>query len=210
VSFTNLPLYASKESSDHDVALQKTFSKGTLVEFSEKNKEHVGKIIHVEHKTNGSARYEIEDPVGKIYSIAEKAITYAMAIPPNDEKKIQQLFAEFGSAHEKSQLELLNDLDMSTELFEMAWEEALIQGEENHELTAKSLMELIHSRSASAIESYKAWKLFKTDLGHVFFKDIKDHGRVVSFKARAAKAVEAAKQTFCMNPDHFNDDLCFV
>jgi predicted flavoprotein YhiN len=204
------PLYGYKESSDHDVDTQKTLSKGTLVEFSEKNREHVGKIVHVEHKINGSARYDIENSEGKIYSVAEKAITYAMTITPNDEKRIQQLFTEFGSAHEKSQLELLNDLDMSAELFEMAWEETLIQDEETHELTAKSLMELIHSRSASTIESYKAWKLLRTDLGHVFFKDIKDHGRVVSFKARAAKAVKAAKQTFCMNPDHFNDDLCFV
>jgi len=204
------PMYGSKESSDHDTIAQKSLSKGTLVEFSEKNREHVGKIIHVEHKTNGSARYDIEDSSGKIYSIADKAITYAMPIAPNDEKKIQQLFGEFASAHEKSEMELFHDLDMSTELFEMVWEEALDQEEEKHEVSPMSLIELIHSRSASGIESYKAWKLLRTDLGHVFFKDIKDHGRVVSFKARAAKAVEASKQTFCMNPDHSLEDLCFV
>lgn len=134
-----------------------------------------------------------------------------MPIAPNDEKKIKQLFEEFGAAHDKSPIELLEDLDLSTELFEMVWEEALLEDDaDSKEITPLNFVELIHSRAASSMEAYKAWKLLKTDLGHIFFKDIKDHGRVTSFKAKAAKAVESAKQTFCMSPDHSFDELCFV
>ena len=42
----------------------------------------------------------------------------------------------------------------------------------------------------------------------MFFKDIKDHGRISSFKAKARKAVDAAKQTFCNT--HEKSDLCLV
>jgi hypothetical protein len=199
-------LNGSKESGD--VVLQKSFSPGTLVEFAEKKRTRVGKITSVEHKSNGGARYEVEDHDGHKYSIADKAINYAMPISPNEQRQGNQLFDEFAVALEEPEMELRRDLDISADLLEMAWEEALES--ESHELTPQSLIAIVHSHAASGIEAYKAWRLMKTDMAHVFFKEIKDHGRVVGFKAKAQKAVEAAKNTFCKNPAHADDDFCWV
>jgi hypothetical protein len=58
------------------------------------------------------------------------------------------------------------------------------------------------------MEKYMAWKILRTEWSHVFFRDVKDHGRIVSFKAKARKTVEAAKQAFCQ--DHKDSDLCPV
>ena len=43
-------------------------------------------------------------------------------------------------------------------------------------------------------------------------KALKDSGRVVSFKAKAASAVEAAKVTFCGKTENedFSEDFCLV
>lgn len=199
-------LHASKDSVD--AFLQRAFTPGTLVEFSEKKRAHVGRIINVEHKSNGDARYEIIDHDGKKFSIADKAVSYAMPNTPNDERRAKQLFDDFVSAFEESDFELRTDLDISPELLEMAWEEAL--QDESHEMTPNSLVDLIHSHTASTIESYKAWKLLRTGMAHVFFKEIKDHGRVVAFKAKASNAVEAARKTFCTNPDNAEDEFCWV
>jgi hypothetical protein len=97
-------------------------------------------------------------------------------------------------------------LDISTELLELAWEES--EETEDHLLTAPQLIELVHSHVASAIEKYMAWKLLRSEIAHVFFKEIKDHGRVVAFKAKARDAVEASKEAFCR--DHGDSDLCVV
>jgi hypothetical protein len=193
---------------DSDVTLQKSFSIGTLVEFNEKKRTHVGKIVAVEHKSNGGARYEVEDHDGHKFKIADKAVSYAMPIAPSEERKIKQLFDEFAAALEEPEMELRKDLDISPDLLEMAWAEAL--DSDSHQLTAPSLIDLVHSHAADGIEAYKAWRLMKTDMAHVFFKELKDHGRVVAFKAKAEKAVDAAKDTFCKNPTHAEDDFCWV
>lgn len=199
-------LSASKESGD--VVQQRAYAVGTLIEFTEKKRVHVGKIASVDHKSNGGARYDVEDHDGHKSNIADKAVNYAMPISPNDERKIKQLFDEFAAALEEPEMELRTDLDISAELLEMAWEETL--EDESQQLTPKSLVDLVHSHTASAIESYKAWRLMRTDMAHVFFKELKEHGRVVAFKAKAKKAVDAAKITFCRNPDHSEDDVCWV
>lgn len=80
----------------------------------------------------------------------------------------------------------------------MAWEE-FVDDEEKGDISPKSLVELVHSHSASAIENYMAWRLLKAEVGHVFFKEIKEHGRVTSFKPKPAKYVEVAKANFCAN-----------
>lgn len=203
-----LPVLHGSKASD-DVVLQSAYATGTLVEFSDKNRIHAGKITDIEYKSNGGARYHIQDTNGKKFSIADKAVTYAMQIAPNDQKRLNELFAEFASAMEESDAQLRQDLDISAEILEMAWEETL-EGDESHELTPKSLIDLVHSHAASSIDTYKAWKLLRTDMAHVLFKEIKDHGRVVSFKAKAESAVEAAKRTFCTNPANSEDDFCWV
>lgn len=200
-------LYGSKDSDE--VPIQTAFSTGTLVEFSSKNnKLHVGKIVNVEHKSNGGARYDVLDYDGSKSNIADKAVNFALPISPNDERRVTQLFDEFAAVLDEPEKKLFKDLDMNVELLEMAWGEAL--EDDSHELTASSLIELIHSHTASAMETYKAWKLLRSDLAHIFFKEIKDHGRVVSFKAKAEKAVEAAKETFCRKPEHSEHDVCWV
>ena len=202
-------LLAKKSSSDGDVPQnQAAFPVGTLIEFEEKKRVHVGKILATEHKSNGGARYEVEDANGVKYKIADKMVSFSMPAP-NSPGAAQKLFQDFCEASEADEKGLQSSLDISTELLEMAWEESAEGDEiEDHLLTAPKLIELVQGHTASAIEKYLAWKLLKTETAHVFFKEIKDHGRVVAFKAKARKAVESAKQTFCNT--HQDSDLCFV
>lgn len=186
-----------------------SFSRRYLCEFEEKRRTHIGKITNVEHKSSGGARYRIVDAEGKkVFDVADKAVTYSMPCPTSP-APAEKLFQEFSRAQDTPLDTIQQELDMSPELLEMAWEEAA-EGEESddHLVTAASLIELVHGHAASAMEKYLAWQLLKTDMAHVFFKEIKDHGRVVAFKAKTRKAVEAAKQAFCQS--HTDSYLCLV
>jgi len=165
----------------------------------------------VDHKGNGGARYNVLDHDGHKFSIAHKAVNYAMLISPNDktnEAKMIRLFDEFSAAFEELEMELRRDLDISPEILEMAWEETL--EDESHELTALSLVDLVHSHAGSPIEIYKTWRLMRMNMAHVLFKELKEDGKVVAFKAKTKKAVAAAKDVFCKNPENSKDDFCWV
>mmetsp|Transcript_9843 Transcript_9843/g.13869 ORF Transcript_9843/g.13869 Transcript_9843/m.13869 type:complete len:129 (-) Transcript_9843:150-536(-) len=125
---------------------------------------------------------------------------------PNSPGQAEKLYHEFEEAQHASDEEIRSKLDISPELLEMAWQEA--EEDESHTLTPDSLIELVHSHAASAIEKYMAWKLLKSDMAHIFFKDLKDHGRVVAFKAKTQNAVDAAKDVFCRN--HDDEEYCYV
>ena len=157
---------------------------------------------------NGLIIYDkVEDTDGKAYNIADKAVTFSTPAP-NSDNKADQLLTQLASLQTASDDDLCNKLDVSPELLEMAWEEAADDYvSPNHELTAKSFIKLVHSHAASAVEEYMAWKLLKTEMAHVFFKEMKQHGRVLSFKAKTRKAVDNAKKAFCANHDA---DFCFV
>lgn len=195
-------LFSKKEAVEAE--LQHAYAVGTFVEFEEKGRAHIGTIEEKEHKANGGARYKVVDKEGKAFNIPDKAILFAMNAP-NSPGQATKLFNEFCAAQAATEKQLEAKLAISTELLEMAWEESC---EEEGDLTPGSLVELIHAHAASAIEKYMAWRLLQTESAHVFFKEIKDHGRIVSFKAKARKAVEAAKQAFCNS--HQDSDMCFV
>lgn len=203
-SNSNLALLSKNADGDDTPILQQAFAVGTFVEFEEKKRVHIGTISDKEHKSNGGARYKVVDREGKQYSIADKAVHFALAAP-NSPGQATKLFDDFCDAHESSEEEIQTKLDISTEFLEMAWEESNV-GEED--VTPSSLVELVHAHSATSIEKYMAWRLLQTEWSHIFFKDIKDHGRVVSFKAKAKKAVDAAKVAFCIS--HADSDLCLV
>jgi len=180
---------------------------GTFVEFTEKSRAHVGKILSVEHKANGGARYSVEDVTGKHYQIADKAVSFSLPCP-NTPGKAQKLFQDFVEVQTISEISLRQKLEVTPDLIEIAWEEC---EEQSKDLTPSQFIELVHAHSASSIESYMAWKILKADLAHVFFKELKQNGRVVAFKAKARKAVEAAKVTFCSDVKHENEhEFCFV
>jgi hypothetical protein len=46
-------------------------------------------------------------------------------------------------------------------------------------------------------------------MGHVFFKEIKDKGRTVAFKAKGPSAVEASAEDFVATHDEVMDDEGF-
>jgi len=194
-----------------DSASKHSLAVGTFVEFEEKQRRvHIGKIAEVEHKSNGGTRYSVEDSDGHRFNIADKAVHFSIN-PPNSPGPANQLYREFIEAQKASEDELQSKLDISPELLELAWEEALEHEEasgEHNGVTPDQLIELVHSHAASAIEKYQAWRLLQSDLAHVFFKDMKDHGRITSFKAKARKAVDVAKKVFCNS--HSDSDLCLV
>jgi len=200
---------AAKKNSDDEKApvVQKfALSVGTLIEFGEKSRTHVGKILSIEHKSNGNNRYSVEDHDGKTYHIADKAVSFSMPAP-NSVGDAEKLLLEFTSAQAMPEKSVREQLEVSPDLLEMVWEEAA----ENSEMTPGQFIDIIHSHAASKIENYMAWRLLKQDMAHVFFKELKHNGRVVAFKAKASKTVQAAKNTFCMNPDHQDEhEFCFV
>jgi hypothetical protein len=198
----------SQKHDDDLVVNKQALSVGALVEFTEKGRLHFGKIETSEHKSNGGARYTVMDSHGQRFSIAEKAVTYA--IPPlTNERGAEQLFNELAAAQEASEETLLKKLDLSPDLLEIAWEEAASDEAEFHEVTPRSFIELIHSHAASKVEAYMAWRYLKMQHAHVFFTELKQNGRVAAFKAKNEKAVEAAKATFCSQ--HPEDvEFCLV
>lgn len=198
-------LFSSKD--DGEVVLAHALGVGTLVEFEEKGRIHLGTIKSAEHKSSGGARYKIEDTEGKLFDIADKAVTFSTPAP-NNPGKAEQLLTELVAVQDASEGDLCNKLQVTPELLEMAWEEAADEEAPSHELTAKSFIQLVHSHKASAMEEYMAWKLLKGDMAHVFFKDMKQHGRILSFKAKARKAVDNAKSVFCSS--HEDVEFCFV
>ena len=135
---------------------------------------------------------------------------------PNTPAQAKKLFEEFCRAQDAPLATLQEQLDISPELVQMAWEECACTADDgddetttsDHIMTADDLIQLVHAHAASSIERYLAWKLLKSDMAHVFFKEIKDRGRVVSFKAKPEKAVENAKQVFCKT--HEDNEICFV
>ncbi|OEU15852.1 hypothetical protein FRACYDRAFT_269513 [Fragilariopsis cylindrus CCMP1102] len=196
-------------SSDTKQNYQPSFPVGTFVEFEEKkHRTHIGKITNIEHKSNGGTRYDVTDSDGKHFQIADKAVHFTM-IPPNSPGPANKLYQEFCDAQKASDDELQTQLDISPEILELAWEDAL-ETADDHDVTPNDLIELVHSHSASAIETYKAWRLLQSDVAHIFFKDLKDHGRISSFKVKARKTVETTKRAFCMDADHAQNDICLV
>ena len=191
---------------DAEVSQAQALPIGAFVEFKEKDRSIIGKIDKVEHKSSGGARYRILDTDNKPHNVAAKSIEYSMACP-NSPGQATKLFDEFTTVHEASQQQLQKSLEISPDLIEMVWE--TVAEEEHSEVTPNSFVELIHSHAASTIEKYMAWKLLRTEMAHIFFREIKDHGIVVSFKARAKNAVVAAKKHFCAT--HIDDnEICFV
>lgn len=198
---------------DADDVQQHAFAVGSFIEFVEKNRVHVGKIESVQHTSNGSARYKVIDSEEKLFDIADKSVKYSMACP-NSPGQATKLYAEFCKAQEVPVKSIQEKLDVSPELLEMAWEEAAAEGEEegssSHLLTSASFIELVHAHAASAMEKYLAWKLLQSEMSHVFFKEIKENGRVVAFKAKTRKHVQNAKDVFCRNQDNESEEICFV
>jgi len=213
----NVIIMASKkEKSDDDTAAQKkqnqqsAFGMGTFIEFQEKKRTHIGKIMNIEFKTNGGARYSVEDTEGKKYGIADKQVTYAIPCP-NSPGKASKLYQDFCRAQDAPIDSLNEQLEMTPELLQMAWEETSLEddiAQDHGAITPAGLVELVQGHAATAIEKYLAWKLLRTDLGHLFFKEIKESGRVVAFKAKTIKTVEAAKRTFCNS--HSDSEICLV
>mmetsp|Transcript_27253 Transcript_27253/g.43051 ORF Transcript_27253/g.43051 Transcript_27253/m.43051 type:complete len:233 (-) Transcript_27253:158-856(-) len=202
-------LHSKKDAVD-EVVNQQAFAAGSFVEFSEKKRIHVGKIESVEHKSSGGARYHVLGSEGKKFNIPDKQVRYSMACP-NSPGQANKLYDEFCAAQGTPVQSIQSALDISPDLLEMAWEEAAMEDDESsdHSLTPDSFVELVHAHAATAMEKYLAWKYLQSDMSHIFFKEIKSHGRVVSFKAKTRKAVSAAKEMFCRTHEDDNE-ICFV
>jgi len=131
---------------------------------------------------------------------------------PNSPGQAEKLYTDFCKAQDSPIKSIQDAIDVSPELLQMAWEEAAGEAEEessSRNLTAGTFIELIHAHAASAMEKYLAWKYLQSEQAHIFFKEIKDRGRVVSFKAKTRKAVDNAKDVFCRSHQDDNE-ICFV
>jgi len=188
-----------------ETVVNPSFPAGTFIEFTEKKRSHVGKIDTIEPKSSGGVRYHVIDSENHKFNIPDKDVKYAMPCPSSP-GQANKLYDQFCKAQDAPFASVKAELDLSSDYIAMAWEE--IEADEGL-LTPASFIELVHAHTASAMEKYFAWKLLQSEIAHIFFKEIKDKGRVVSFKAKSRKAVEAAKQVFCRQ--HIDDnEVCFV
>lgn len=253
-------LFSTKE--ETEVQQQHALTKGSIVEFEEKGRKHIGTIQSAEHNANGKARYTIVVQDGEVehkYDVADKEVLFSTPRPTN-EKQAVALIASFLEVQEAEESVLLQKLGVTPELLEMAWEETIyeepepeeeevveeidaaaavegavvdgaaeeVEGTEdieevietalvaenkaadpnNHELTAKSFIQLLQGKKASPVEEYMAWKLLQGEMAHVFFKDMKVQGRILSFKAKPRKGADNAKEVFCQT--HEDVEFCDV
>ncbi len=137
---------------------------------------------------------------GKKFDIPDKDILYSIPCP-NTPGQASKLYDEFCETHNAMSLRSIQQaIDVTPDLLVMAWEEATDESESEKGSSSNLL---------TALEKYMAWKFLQSEMSHVFFKEIKLHGRVVSFKAKTRKAVEAAKEVFCRTHQDDNE-ICFV
>mmetsp|Transcript_24543 Transcript_24543/g.52059 ORF Transcript_24543/g.52059 Transcript_24543/m.52059 type:complete len:236 (-) Transcript_24543:3348-4055(-) len=201
-------LHSKKGDAGDEVVQQQAFAAGSFVEFVEKKRTHIGKIDTVEHKSSGGARYHVIDSEGKKFNIPDKDVRYAIS-SPNSPGQATKLYDEFIAAQDTPVQSIQEAIEVTPDLLEMAWEEAAMEEGSSSTLTPASFIELVHAHAATAMEKYLAWKYLQSDMSHIFFKEIKSHGRVVSFKAKTRKAVDAAKEMFCRQHQDDNE-ICFV
>lgn len=172
------PVFATEiEKPTHTTQPFSAFASGSFVEFREKARTHVGKIESVEYKASGGARYTIIDSTNHKYNVPDKDVRYAMPCP-NSVGAAAKLYDDLCRAQESPLESIHEELDVSPDLIQMAWEEAV--EDETSNLTPAEFVELVHAHTPSAMEKYLAWKLLQSEMAHVFFKEIKDKGRVVS------------------------------
>ena len=186
--------------------VRQRLSEGTICEFSEKGgKTFVGVIKSSESKSKGGARYELADETGALHSIAEKQLTFVGKVV--EPKNIAKTLGEFADTLHANSKNLCNQLGIDAELFMLAWETAA--EEEEGDLYVDGFFQHMLSRKTNSLEErYKAWRLLTSDVGHLFFKELKTNGRVDHWKAKTVKAVDAAKQQFCAS--HDEPEFCFV
>lgn len=171
--------------------------------------------MHITNNQHSNFEFHFEcrvvDSEGRAFNIPDKDVKYCMTCP-NSPGQAEKLYKDFCKAQDSPIKSIQDTIDVSPELIQMAWEEATEGGEEEsstHDLTPASFIELVHARAASAMEKYLAWKLLQSEQAHIFFKEIKHNGRVMSFKAKTRKAVDNAKDVFCRTHQDDNE-ICFV
>jgi hypothetical protein len=170
----------------------------------------MGRIIGTDHKASRGARYVVKDDHDKQFSIADKQVSFSIPGPVNEHKAPLE-FEQLCAVQTSSEHALRERLAVSADLLEMAWEETVgtSSGEQESLLTPSTFIHLLHSHTPDHVEAYAAWRFLRTDIAHIFFKEMKDHGRVVSFKAKDNKSVTAAKASFCQSHTDEND-FCYV
>ena len=115
-----------------------------------------------------------------MFNIPDKDVKYCMTCP-NSPGQAEKLYNEFCKAQDSPIKSIEDEIDVSAELLQMAWEEAAEESEQessSRNLTPASFIELVHAHAASAMEKYLAWKYLQSEQAHVFFKEIKSNGTV--------------------------------
>lgn len=184
------------------------FSVGSLCEFDD-GKGHVliGKVTNSDHGVK-QTRYDLETVDGRVVNVGAKQIHFVAPAPANP-KKATAILKDIHKAFQSSSLELRTALDVDPDTVELAWEEA--NADAHGAWSPDDFIALIHSRPAlDPAETYRMWRFLSLGMGQVFFKGMADHGRVTTFKAKAAAAVDTAKATFCSQHQKDEPEFCFV
>mmetsp|Transcript_6696 Transcript_6696/g.23988 ORF Transcript_6696/g.23988 Transcript_6696/m.23988 type:complete len:248 (-) Transcript_6696:43-786(-) len=176
----------------------------SIVEFEYKSKILMGIVSDYSKKSKGGVMYDVLTSDDQLHpGVSPRAIIFSTP-PLVPQKGIvtdpRRRLAQY-EAVRRLKPEQLGD----PALLELCWE--LAADEEAREFSVDD-MTLLMDEEAEPLQRYRTFRILTSELGRVFFTTL-THGssHVVSFKARAAKTVQAAKRALC---DLHDDDGAFA
>ena len=141
------------------------------------------------------------DANGAMHAVAEKAIHVNLGFYKGKLVEPSAILADFQAVMALEP----TALGVDPESLAMAWE--LAAEEEGDSFSTKFLLSLVDDTFFKAqTDAYRAFRLLSSDLGKVFFKNLGPN----TWKAKAAKAVEASKQNWCRELKEDEAEWCLV
>jgi len=162
---------------------------------------HSAQVKGVEYKAKGGARLQVMDASGAMHAVAEKSIHVNLGVHKGKLVEPSAILADFQAVMALEP----TALGVDPESLAMAWE--LAAEEEGDSFSTKFLLSLVDDTFFKAqTDAYRAFRLLSSDLGKVFFKNLGPN----TWKAKAAKAVEASKQNWCRELKEDEAEWCLV
>jgi hypothetical protein len=156
--------------------------------------------LQVEYKAKGGARIQVMDVGGSMHTVPEKDIHINLGVYKGKLVEPAEILADYVKVMDTEPMAL----GVEPELLEMAWELAAETDKKSY--SPKFLMSLVDDGFLkSQVDAYKAFRLLTSDMGKIFFKSINAN----EYKAKAAKAVQASKESWCRSLEG-EEEWCFV
>ena len=178
--------------------------KGSIVEFEFNKHTCIGVVDAHMVKAKGGLRYDVVTADEKVHAgVAPKDIHFSAAPLPGDkgDKSPMKRIKDFEDVLATSAARLV-DPEVLEICYELAAEE-----DDGKVFRVKEIAKLF-DEGTSPVDLYRTFRIMTSELGRVFFKSAK--GEAAAFKAKAHKAVDAAKVTLCNTHGDDYGEFCLV